>query len=190
MDHLGPQGALFSSDSQGSSSQMNIGPAFSPSDELCSQDYLPYVGSLPPGQVQDAAQSHVMTHGQNATTQAAQRREQKAREKKEKDRVNKRGHRSRNAQDFESICALLDIPLKPKNRVAHRSECLGIRPCRIIERFTVLEVVQGLVEQHEVDSDLRDQLKEKEAEVACLKMKYFKDLTGAGTGSHQTPTRR
>jgi hypothetical protein len=43
-----------------------------------------------------------------------------------------------------------------------------------IERFTVLEVVQGLVEQHEVDSDLRDQLKEKEAEVAYLKMKSSK----------------
>jgi hypothetical protein len=45
---------------------------------------------------------------------------------------------------------------------------------RSIEHFTVLEVVQGLVEQHEVDSDLRDQLKEKEAEVAYLKMKCSK----------------
>jgi hypothetical protein len=132
MDHLGPRGAHFSPASQGTSSQMSIGPAFSPSDELCSQsrvqDYLPHVRSLPPGQVQDAVQSDVMTHGQNATTQAAQRREQKAREKKEKDRVNKRGHRSRNAEDFERICALLDIPLKPKNRLAHRSECFCIRP--------------------------------------------------------------
>ena len=132
MDHLGPQGALFSSASQGSSSQMTIGPAISPSDELYSQsrvqDYSPYVRSFPPGQVQDAAQSHVVTHGQNAATPAAQRREQKVREKKEKDRVNKQNHRSRNAQDFESICALLDIPLKPKNTLAHRSECLCIRP--------------------------------------------------------------
>jgi hypothetical protein len=111
---------------------MTIGPAISPSDQLDLQsgvqDYLPYVRSFPPGQVQDAAQNHVVTHGQNAATQAAQRREQKAREKKEKDKVNKRGHRSRNAQDFERICALLDIPLKPKNRLAHRSECLCIHP--------------------------------------------------------------
>jgi hypothetical protein len=132
MDHLGPQGALFSSAPQGSLSQMTIGPAFSPSDELylqsTMQDYLPHVRSLPSGQVQGAAQNHVVTHGQNATTQAAQRHEQKAREKKEKDRVNKRGHRSRNAQDLERICDLLDIPLKPKNRLAHRSECLCIHP--------------------------------------------------------------
>jgi hypothetical protein len=53
-----------------------------------------------------------------------------------------------------------------------------------IERFTVLEVVQGLVEQHEEDSDLRDQLREKEVEIALLKMKYSKkDLTKADTGS-------
>ncbi|KAF8487710.1 hypothetical protein F5888DRAFT_1804779 [Russula emetica] len=171
MDHLGPQGALFSSAPQGSSSQMTIGPAFGPSDESYSQsrvqDYLPYVTSFPPGQVQDAAQSHLATHGQNATTQASKRREQKAQEKKEKDRVNKRDHRSRNAEDFQRICALLDIPLKPKNRLAHR----------------ILEVVQGLVEQHEVDSDLRDQLKEKEAKVALLKMKCLKKLTEADTGS-------
>jgi hypothetical protein len=132
MGHLGPQGAVFSSAPQGSSSQMTIGPAFSPSDQLDLQsgvqDDLPYVESFPPGQVQDAAQSHVVTHGQNAATQVAQQREQKAREKKEKDRVNKRNHRSRNAQDFESICALLEIPLKPKNRLAHRSECLCIHP--------------------------------------------------------------
>ena len=132
MDHLGPQEALFSPASQGSSSQMTVGPVISPSDELYSQprvdDHLPYVRSFPPGQVQDAAQSHVMTHEQNAPTQAAQRREQKAREKKAKDKINKQGHRSRNAEDNESICALLDIPLKPKNRLAHRSECLCIRP--------------------------------------------------------------
>jgi hypothetical protein len=128
MDRLGPQGAVFSSAPQGSLSQMTIDPAFSPSDELYSQsmvqDHLPF----PSGQVQDAAQSNVVTHGQNATTQAAQRREQKAREKKEKDKVNKRGHRSRNDQDNERICNLLEIPLKPKNRLAHRSECLCIRP--------------------------------------------------------------
>jgi hypothetical protein len=52
-----------------------------------------------------------------------------------------------------------------------------------IERFTVLEVVQGLVGQHGVNSDLRDQLKEKEAEIAYLKMICFQDLTEADTGS-------
>ena len=44
-------------------------------------------------------------------------------------------------------------------------------------------VVERLVEQHEEDSDLRDQLKEKEAEVAVLKLKCSKDLTKADTGS-------
>jgi hypothetical protein len=52
-----------------------------------------------------------------------------------------------------------------------------------IERFTVLEVVQGLVEQHEVDSDLRDQLNEKEAQIAYLKMEHYGDLTEADAGS-------
>jgi hypothetical protein len=109
---------------------MTIGPAFSPSDVLYSQSRVQgYLHSpFSPRQVQDAAQSQVVTHGQNATTQASQRREQKVQEKKEKDRVNKRGHRSRNAKDFERICALLDISLKPKNRLAHRSECLCIHP--------------------------------------------------------------
>ena len=132
MGHLGPQGAVFSSAPQGSSSQMTMDDAITPSDELYSQssvqDYLPFVGSSPPGEVQDAAQSRVVTHEQNPTTQAAQRRLQKALEKKEKDRVNKQNHRSRNAEDFERICDLLNIPLKPKNRLAHRSECLCTRP--------------------------------------------------------------
>ena len=52
-----------------------------------------------------------------------------------------------------------------------------------IEPFTVLEVVEGLVEQHAVDRDLRHQLKEKEAEVAFLKTKCIQDSTEAGTGS-------
>jgi hypothetical protein len=56
-----------------------------------------------------------------------------------------------------------------------------------IERFTVLEVVQGLVEQHEVDSDLRDRLKEKEAEVAYLKFIRSRDSTEADTGSSSLP---
>ncbi|KAN0102352.1 hypothetical protein V8E52_012031 [Russula decolorans] len=181
MDHFGPQEAVFSSASQGSSSQMTIGSAISPSDELYSQsrvpvqDCLPYVRSSPPGQVQDVARSHVVTHGQNAATQAAQRREQKAREKKEKDRINKKNHRSRNGEDFERICALLDIPLEPKNRLAHR----------------ILGVVQGLVELQRENSDLRDQLKEKEAEVAHLKMKHLYEFTTVDPGSSlpiSTPT--
>ena len=130
MNHLGFGGALFPSAAQGSPSQM-IEPAFSPSGELYSpsmaQDFLPYATSFSSGQAQNA-QSHVMTHGPNATTQASQLHEQKAQEKKEKDKLNKRDHRSRNAEDFKSICALLRIPLKPKNWLAHRSECLCIQP--------------------------------------------------------------
>jgi hypothetical protein len=52
-----------------------------------------------------------------------------------------------------------------------------------IEHFTVLEVVQGLVELHLENRDLRDQLKEKEAEVAYLKTKCVRKLTVTGTGS-------
>ena len=130
MDHLGSGGVLFPSAAQGSPSQM-IEPAFSPSGELYSpsmvQDFPPYATSFPPGQVQDA-QSHVVTHGPNTTTRASQLRQQKAQEKKEKDKLNKRDHRSRNAEDFKSICALLKIPLKPKNWLAHRSKCLYIQP--------------------------------------------------------------
>jgi hypothetical protein len=128
MNHLGPRGALFSNAPQRSTPQ-TIDPAFLPSGELLSmvQDFLPYATSFP-GQAQDAAQSHVMTHEPNAATQASQLREQKAQEKKNKDKLNKRDHRSRNAEDFQRICALLNISLKPKNWLAHRSKCLCIQP--------------------------------------------------------------
>ena len=133
MNHSGPQGAFFSTAPQVSSSQA-IDPAFSPSGDLYSpsrvQNLPPYATSFARGQVQDAAQSHVVTHAPNATTQAPQLREQKAQEKKAKDKLNKRDHRARNAQDFQSICALLQIPLKPKNWLPHRSKssCQCIQP--------------------------------------------------------------
>ena len=44
-------------------------------------------------------------------------------------------------------------------------------------------IVERLVEQHEEDSDLRDQLHEKEVELAVLKMNCSENLTEADTGS-------
>ena len=128
-EYLGSRGTFFSPTSQGPSLQ-TIDPAFPPSGELCSpsmmQDFIPYATSRPPGQVHDSTQSHMGTHRPNTTTHASQLREKKAEGKKEKDRLNKRDHRSRNAEDFWRICALLKIPLKPKNWLAHRSKCLRI----------------------------------------------------------------
>jgi hypothetical protein len=51
---------------------------------------------------------------------------------------------------------------------------------RSIEHFKVLEAVQELVEQREENND---RLKEKEAEVAYLKMICFQKLTQAESGS-------
>ena len=52
-----------------------------------------------------------------------------------------------------------------------------------IERFIVLEAVEGLMEQRKVISDLRRQLQMSEAEVASLRLDSFLDSTEAGTDS-------
>lgn len=147
MDHLGPHGALFSSAPQGSSSQMTIDPAFSPSDELYSQcrvQYLPYVTSIPPGQVQDAAQSHVVTQEQNTTAQKAPwQHEQRVQKKRKKDKERKHDTRLNDNQAYTRVCELLEIEQAPKNSLSQRSECSCIHRVRGIERFIVLERVQS-----------------------------------------------
>ncbi len=89
------------------------------------------------GQVEGAAQSQGVTQGQDATTQVSQWRGQRSQEKKEKDKVRKRGYRSRNVEEYVKICDLLGIELDPinsevdpDNTLAHRSECLCFHHCR------------------------------------------------------------
>ncbi len=52
-----------------------------------------------------------------------------------------------------------------------------------IERFIVLEAVEGLMEQRKVISDLRHQLQDSEALIAFLRLGPFQRSTEAGTGS-------
>jgi hypothetical protein len=52
-----------------------------------------------------------------------------------------------------------------------------------IERFIVLEAVEGLMEQRKVISDLRHQLQKSEALVAFLRLGSFQRSTEASTGS-------
>jgi len=56
-------------------------------------------------------------------------------------------------------------------------------PVEGIERFIVLEAVEGLIEQRRVISDLRHQLQGSEALVAFLRLDSFQRSTEAGTGS-------
>ena len=51
--------------------------------------------------------------------------------KKELDMERKRADRYEDEQDHEKICKLLNIELKPKNKLAHRSECLCSHPRRM-----------------------------------------------------------
>ena len=85
--------------------------------------------------------SLAVTQEENRTTRGVSpKREQQARgkqdkerklwEKKERDKNRKRVERSDTTQDYERIYRLLDISLKPKNTLAHRSEWLCIHSCR------------------------------------------------------------
>ncbi|KAF8495791.1 hypothetical protein F5888DRAFT_541104 [Russula emetica] len=145
VDHLEFRGASCSSDPPGPSSTTNADTSFSPFGALCSQsgaqDHYPHATLSPHEHAEVAAQSPVVTQGQSATSQASQQRAQKAREKREKDRARKRTQRFMSAQDHENICNLLNIPLKPKNTVAHR----------------ILEGVETMAERQKVDNDLQRQ---------------------------------
>jgi hypothetical protein len=132
--HLGAQGASCSSNLPRPSLTTNTNTSSSLFGALSSQsgaqeDY-PHATLSPYEHAEVATQSPVVTKGQSAITQASQWRFQKAQEKREKDKARKRTQRSSSAQDYEKICNLLKIPLKPKNTIAHRSECLCIHPRR------------------------------------------------------------
>src|SRR5258708_36112911 len=75
------------------------------------------------GQVEGAAQSQAVTHGQDATTQA-QRREQRARKKREKDRERKEAERKYDDQVYARVCKLLEIASKLKNKRSKQSDCV------------------------------------------------------------------
>src|SRR5258708_25498220 len=67
------------------------------------------------GQVEGAAQSQAVTHGQDAITQA-QRREQRVHKKREKDRERKDAERKNDDPAHALVCQLLEIRSKPKNK--------------------------------------------------------------------------
>ena len=54
-----------------------------------------------------------------------------------------------------------------------------------IERFIVLDVVEGLVELQDLEDDLRRQLRETEACLRSLKADMVELSTGDGVDSHQ-----
>ena len=117
VDHSEVQGAPGPSDPLRLLSTMIVDVSSPPSGELSSESVAHNYPSSPHGHAGTA-------QGLNALAQASQRRERK----KDKDKTRKRNQRSRKAQDEESICDLLEIPLKPKNTLAHRSEYLCIYP--------------------------------------------------------------
>ena len=136
MDHLGPQGALFSSVPQGSPSQMTIDPTFSPSGKQSRvPDYPHYVTSFPPGQVQDPAQSRVVTQQQTTAAQIASwELEQKADRKRRKDKERKHDTRAHDDEAYTRVCELLEIEQTPKNSLSQRSECSCVHRVGEIER--------------------------------------------------------
>jgi hypothetical protein len=81
------------------------------------------------GQMEGAAQSHLVAQEHNATTQEPSRRrvsEQKIQEKRRKDKERKSKYRVDGKQAYARICELLEIDLMPENTRAQRSECLCI----------------------------------------------------------------
>jgi hypothetical protein len=52
-----------------------------------------------------------------------------------------------------------------------------------IERFIVLDIIEGLVERQKQDNDLRHRLEESEAKVALLEIELAQCSTESDTGS-------
>ena len=74
-------------------------------------------------------------------------------------------------QGFETMCELLEISMAPRKPLTHRSEFLHIyMRCFVsgIERFIVLDVIEGLVERQKRDNEVRCRFEESEARVALL----------------------
>jgi hypothetical protein len=112
------------------------------------EDNYADLASFPCGQVEGITENLPAMQGQIAMTHEAsfsrerkvQRKNvnEKARKKvtgkarkKEQDMERKRADRYEDEQDHEKICNLLNIEMKPKNKLAHRSECLCIHPRRM-----------------------------------------------------------
>ncbi len=150
------------------------------------QDDYPYATSFLRGQVEGAAQSHLVPQEHNTTTQEPSRRrvsEQRIQEKRRKDKERHHKYRVDGKQAYSRICELLEIDLMPENTRAQRSECLRIILVWSIEHFTVLEAVEDLVEQREDVNDLRRQLQRAEEYTDILTRSSIKDLTGVDIGS-------
>ena len=103
------------------------------------EDNYADLASFPCGQVEGITENLSAIQGQIAMTdEASFSRERKVQRKKvtgkarkkELDKERKRADRCEDEQDHEKICDLLNIKLKPKNKLAHRSECLCIHPRR------------------------------------------------------------
>ena len=117
------------------------------------QDNYTESTSLPCGPVESTTENAMTTQGQITTTQEASRgrkvqrksekgearkkvtdrirkKEQDKARKREQDKIRKRVDRDSDEQDYGEICDLLNIKLKPKNKLAHRSEYLYIHPRR------------------------------------------------------------
>lgn len=162
-------------------STVNSGIFSSPSAESYTQSKVQnnYATSFLLEQMANTTLSPVVTQGQNATTQEVSgQRGRKDEMKRERDRTRKQAERYNNKRDYAKICKLLEIPVKPDNTLAHRSEFCFSSTSEVLSIFIVLVVVEGLVEQHKVDSDLRNQLKKTEAYARFLKSK----LTNLPTG--------
>jgi hypothetical protein len=107
--------------------------------------------SLPCGPVENTTENVMATQGQITTTQEAsherkvqrknekdkarkkvtdrmRKKEQDKARKREQDKARKWVDRDNDEQDYGEICDLLNIELKPKNKLARRSECLCIHP--------------------------------------------------------------
>ena len=153
-----------------SSSAMIAGTSSSSSAELYAQSGMQddYVGakSFPHEQVDGTTRSLAATQRQSTTMQKALRKRQQKQRKRVRDMERKREQRSDDDQYFAMICELLDIKLSPKNTLVRRSEylCFHLFHLRGIECFTVLGCVGELVEQRQLDDDLRRQLVTGEAD--------------------------
>ena len=117
----------------GTSSSLSVGP-YTQSEM---EDNYADLASFPCRQVEGMTENLSAIQGQIPMThEASFSRERKVQRKKvaskgrkkEKDKERKRFDRYEDEQDHEKICDLLNIKLKPKNKLAHRSECLCIHP--------------------------------------------------------------
>jgi len=97
--------------------------------------------------------------------------EQKAEEKRKRDKARKRDERSNDLVTYTNICELLEIRLTPKKTLAKRGEYSCTHLIKRIEFPIVLGAVEKLVEQRKLLRDLQRQLDEAETQAAALRKK-------------------